>query len=207
MFSFRFILASVMLVTCLHGKDTSFTQTDCADMFNTLADIKCRLKKLENILGPDPTICASTTSPLTSGTTTTSPPTKCPENWRPFRKSCYSFNKTVSNFTMAVETCKSLNAHLVYVESADENKFLKDSIKSINPDVSWWIGLTDDETEGTWKWVGTDRVVTFKDWHTGAPDNLDGNENCAMYAWPSFDWNDAPCNYVAYIICEKEQIG
>ncbi|GLD73670.1 CD209 antigen-like protein C isoform X1 [Lates japonicus] len=57
-----------------------------------------------------------------------------------------------------------------------------------------WIGLTDRETEGTWRWVdGTFLSTSY--WATGEPNSYENkNEDCVEIRNPESEnrWNDAP---------------
>ncbi|CAB1313684.1 unnamed protein product, partial [Coregonus sp. 'balchen'] len=70
----------------------------------------------------------------------------------------------------------------------------------------FWIGLTDRETEGSWKWVdGTPLTIQY--WKSGEPNNYGSGEDCAerrlIYSNPEQNWNDAPCDQLKLGICEK----
>uniref|UniRef100_A0A9J7WZK1 Si:dkey-181c13.1 n=1 Tax=Cyprinus carpio carpio TaxID=630221 RepID=A0A9J7WZK1_CYPCA len=62
-----------------------------------------------------------------------------------------------------------------------------------------WIGLTDSDVEGRWKWVNGS-TLTYGFWASGRPNNYNGNEDCALsyISW----WYDCSCNSVFKWICE-----
>ena len=71
------------------------------------------------------------------------------------------------------------------------------------------IGLTDEETEGSWKWSGGSILEGFQKWHQSQPN---GNtwQNCGGIRmgsfWPgNFDaeWHDRSCEELRGYICEK----
>ncbi|KAM7009667.1 LOW QUALITY PROTEIN: uncharacterized protein LKV04_001603 [Tautogolabrus adspersus] len=67
-----------------------------------------------------------------------------------------------------------------------------------------WIGLTDRETEGTWKWVdGTPLTTSF--WAPSEPNNSGNrNEDCGeMKHDMENNWNDEHCDTQRLWICEK----
>ncbi|VFV45096.1 asialoglycoprotein receptor 2-like [Lynx pardinus] len=75
----------------------------------------------------------------------------CPANWLEFEGSCYWFSRSGKTWPEAEKYCRLENAHLVVVNSREEQKFIS---QHINP-FDAWIGLTD--SDGSWKWVdGTD---------------------------------------------------
>jgi hypothetical protein len=68
----------------------------------------------------------------------------------------------------------------------------------------YWIGMTDVETEGLWKISGTNTIVPFTDWKGTEPQNLGGNEDCAVFSYGySFSWADVPCSSKHRAVCEK----
>ena len=101
----------------------------------------------------------------------------------------YYFYDSPATWYEAKLICEQLEGHLVTITSADENAFVKDMIG----DYSCWIGATDRDSEGTWKWV-TGEAVSYKNWKDGQPDNnTGGNEGSENFAhiWENSNmWND-----------------
>jgi len=67
-----------------------------------------------------------------------------------------------------------------------------------NHDNYYWIGLTDEETEGTFVWTSTGKEPKYTYWNYGEP-NVDEDENeedCVHLEtyWNDRTWNDQSCN-------------
>ncbi|XP_029365920.1 CD209 antigen-like protein E isoform X2 [Echeneis naucrates] len=79
----------------------------------------------------------------------------CPGNWVKFDNSCYLLSASKKNNKESMKSCESLDAHLVVVSSEEEQIFLNSFHNGI------WIGLTDQEEEGVWKWIDGTRATKF----------------------------------------------
>ncbi|KAL3996247.1 myosin heavy chain 1/2/3/4/8/13/7B/15 [Sarotherodon galilaeus] len=127
----------------------------------------------------------------------------CPANWTKFGKSCYYLLFTLEKNWMESETiCQTsvTGAHLVIISSIEEQMFAS-RLKG-----PFWIGLTDQEKEGEWKWVNGQNVTTTY-WRNTQPDNWPPGEDCAelsITGEPNSNWNDLPCNLQRNFICEIE---
>ncbi|XP_063074780.1 C-type lectin domain family 4 member E-like [Engraulis encrasicolus] len=137
----------------------------------------------------------------------------CLNSWLRFQSSCYMVSAVETDWNNSRRTCRENNADLVIIDSKEEQEFLigvgKDS-KEV------WIGLSDSDQEGTWKWVdGTPFTEGF--WRSGEPNDSNGNEDCAVLnlniqAWsvrgnPTTSlqaWNDIPCYRSIPSICERK---
>ena len=100
--------------------------------------------------------------------------------------------------------CKSMGktSHLVKIETKEENDYLKKQFGGHDS----WIGLSDVEREGTFRWVDGSLVV-FSHWYPGEPNNNGQNEDCAQLntSYGCNDmWNDNQCTANTYFICERE---
>ncbi|XP_053335428.1 CD209 antigen-like protein E [Clarias gariepinus] len=105
------------------------------------------------------------------------------------------------NWTESRQDCIKRGADLVIINSREEQEFI---IKQVNGKIQAWIGLSDRETEGEWKWVdGTPLTTEF--WASGEPNNGGGDENCVeFYSGDTGNfWNDLKCFTKLKWICEK----
>ncbi|XP_034447740.1 C-type lectin domain family 4 member M-like isoform X9 [Hippoglossus hippoglossus] len=121
--------------------------------------------------------------------------------WVYFRSSFYFISSVEKSWGDSRDDCLQQGADLVIINSKEENEFTRQFRRL------FWIGLTDTETEGTWKWVdGTLLNTTTSFWHPGEP-NSSGNtdEDCgeARYNYAEYNWNDNKCNKLNFWICEK----
>jgi len=108
------------------------------------------------------------------------------------------YRSTGSAFwTTAKQNCIDMGGHLVTVTSSGENSFL------YNLWPSGWIGLTDEVTEGTWRWV-TGETYSYTSWNPGEPNNS-GNEDYVQFVGGG-KWNDLPNGYSLPYVIEFEYI-
>ncbi|XP_008059127.1 C-type lectin domain family 10 member A [Carlito syrichta] len=127
--------------------------------------------------------------------------TCCPVNWVEHAGSCYWFSQSGETWPEAEKYCQLENAHLVVINSREEQNFVQGRLGSSYT----WMGLSDPE--GVWKWVdGTDYENNFKNWKPGQPDDwhghgLGGGEDCAHFH-PDGRWNDDVCQRPYRWICE-----
>ncbi|XP_036308173.1 C-type lectin domain family 10 member A [Pipistrellus kuhlii] len=125
----------------------------------------------------------------------------CPVGWLEYGGSCYWFSSSGKPWTEAEKYCQLENAHLVVINSREEQFFVQAHIGSSYT----WMGLSD--REGAWKWVdGTDYETNFKNWKPGQPDDwqghgLGGGEDCAHFH-PDGKWNDDVCQRLYRWTCE-----
>ncbi|XP_036967264.1 C-type lectin domain family 4 member M-like [Acanthopagrus latus] len=121
--------------------------------------------------------------------------------WRYFNGSFYYFSSEIKSWQNSSDDCKKRGADLVIINSQEEQNFTTMFQKIM------WIGLTDSEMEGTWKWVdGTPLPKSdFRYWADDEPSNENSNEDCAelKFYLPEKSWNDIPCSRELPWICEK----
>ena len=110
-----------------------------------------------------------------------------------------SLSLTQSEAKKFCEEEQQVPAHLVEIDSAEENRAIIDEIKRrdfFSRKIEFWLGITDRHSEGHWVLESTGRSVVFTDWRSGEPNNNGryGNENCA-YINGNHEWNDVDCNH------------
>ena len=118
----------------------------------------------------------------------------CPEGWKMFPSSdskCYKASTSADRlkFQDAIEKCKSLNAKLAEPMTEDENKNLA---TNFNANIRYWIGISDQDTEGTFKYVSDASEVGFTSWRAGQPNNRWPKLDCT--AFRNGKWNTANCD-------------
>uniref|UniRef100_A0A668AFI5 C-type lectin domain-containing protein n=1 Tax=Myripristis murdjan TaxID=586833 RepID=A0A668AFI5_9TELE len=121
----------------------------------------------------------------------------CPDGWTKFNSSCYFISSGSKNWDESRQDCLRRGADLVIINSREENSFLK------NFGLRVWIGMSDLETEGEWKWVDGSSL-SYTSWAKGQPDDAREGEDCGEVRPERDGWNDLFCTHNQQWVCEKK---
>ncbi|XP_058240180.1 CD209 antigen-like protein C [Hemibagrus wyckioides] len=129
--------------------------------------------------------------------------------WVAFRSSLYYMSTEQKNWFQSRADCRKSGADLVIIKSREEQDF----IEMLRRGNRAWIGLSDQATEGVWKWVDGSALTKTVFWLNQEPNDYKGNEDCVLTGYDPDDgrpvtdilnkWNDDTCTINAFWICEK----
>ena len=111
-----------------------------------------------------------------------------------FSSPVFSFNNkfytltTAASWTQAQAQAVALGGNLVTVNDAAENQFL---VNTFGGTERLWLGLTDEVTEGTFRWANGE-AVTYTNWSVGQPDNFNNEDYAEFNLGGAGKWNDLP---------------
>ncbi|XP_051763533.1 CD209 antigen-like protein C [Ctenopharyngodon idella] len=123
-----------------------------------------------------------------------------------YKFSFYYISNETKSWNESRRYCTEKGADLVIINNSDEQDF----VNHMSGAAVVWIGLTDSDVEGRWKWVdGTNMTSGFWESRSNEP-NGGTSENCAVTVdkqnkeWPNHSgWIDVQCNKIFQWICEK----
>ncbi|XP_031239893.1 C-type lectin domain family 4 member F [Mastomys coucha] len=125
------------------------------------------------------------------------------QDWKYFNGKFYYFSRDKKSWHEAEKFCRSQGAHLASVTSQEEQAFL---VRTTSAEF-YWIGLTDQGTEGNWHWVDStpfNYVQSKGFWGKSQPDNWrhrNGEyEDCVHMQQ---QWNDMACSSAYPWVCKK----
>ncbi|XP_067300856.1 uncharacterized protein [Pseudorasbora parva] len=111
------------------------------------------------------------------------------DGWTYYKSHLYFFSSEKKSWTESRRYCTERRADLIIINNREEQSF----VKKISADVKVWIGLTDGDVEGRWKWVDGS-TLTSGFWAYGEPNSFLGtDEDCALN--DESGWFDYPCNH------------
>jgi len=98
----------------------------------------------------------------------------------------YFLSNTRTTPEVAHANAIAAGGHLVTITNAAENLF----VSQFNSE-RIWIGHTDRDVEGDWKWI-TNEPVDYTNWAPGEPNDAGAGEDWAVINWSGSDpdWND-----------------
>ncbi|KAF4071633.1 hypothetical protein AMELA_G00275590 [Ameiurus melas] len=102
------------------------------------------------------------------------------------------------NWEESRQDCRNKGADLVIINSKEEQEFIGKQLGSSKA----WIGLSDGDEEGKWKWVD-DTPLTTEFWAKGEPNNVDEEDCAEILSLNGNFWNDHKCSHKEQWICEK----
>uniref|UniRef100_A0A672KMR6 C-type lectin domain-containing protein n=1 Tax=Sinocyclocheilus grahami TaxID=75366 RepID=A0A672KMR6_SINGR len=112
----------------------------------------------------------------------------------------------MKNWTESRRYCIEKGADLIIINNGQEQDF----VQNMSAAAVVYIGLTDSDVEGSWKWV-YGSTLTSGSWASGQPNGDNKvDEDCAVTVAvprPAFlnlvGWHDVACNRAFQWICEK----
>ncbi|XP_058240059.1 CD209 antigen-like [Hemibagrus wyckioides] len=119
--------------------------------------------------------------------------------WICFSSSIYYISNEEKTWHESRQDCGRRGVDLMIINNKEEQEFITKHLGNRQA----WIGLSDKDKEGEWKWVDG-KPLTTAYWNEGEPNNQ-GDEDCAeIYVNPGMkNWNDSPCLNKRIWICEK----
>lgn len=128
-----------------------------------------------------------------------------------YRGHAYKFMPYSRPWHLAKKDAERQGGYLAVINDASEQDFIAQLIrKGANGNIpATWIGLTDENEEGNWKWVNGDKVE-FYSWFDGEPNNHHGAENAVFIGVTEqgrVGWNDcfSDCRFHYLIEFDQEQ--
>lgn len=95
----------------------------------------------------------------------------------------------------AKSICERLGGHLATINSKEEYE----NLKTITGDNCYFLGGTDEATEGNWEWVTGEEWNYNEFWNTGEPNNTNSGEDALLFGTVG---NDVPVDDLYGFICE-----
>ncbi|XP_053336245.1 CD209 antigen-like protein C [Clarias gariepinus] len=183
------LLLTTIMVLALKFNTINAKYNQLQTSYNTLTIERNQLQTSYNTLTIERSNCMLATLHLVK------------QGWKFFNFSFYSISTEKKNWTESRQDCRERGADLVIINSTEEWEIIK-QLGNYN---QAWIGLSDRDIEGEWKWVdGTELTNGTGYWYEGEPNNLQ-NEDCGEICTFSHKkaWNDRPCSHKTKWICEK----
>uniref|UniRef100_A0A8C0ZMD2 C-type lectin domain-containing protein n=1 Tax=Castor canadensis TaxID=51338 RepID=A0A8C0ZMD2_CASCN len=115
----------------------------------------------------------------------------CPLNRDPFQSSCYFFFMNTMTWTLSLNNCSGMGAHLVIINTQEEQEFLFHTKPRKR---EFYIGLTDQVFNSSFWDLTPTMLLFFSFWYVGEPNDIK-------------NWNDVCCFLNMFQICEMPAIG
>uniref|UniRef100_A0A8B9BIN9 Macrophage mannose receptor 1 n=1 Tax=Anser brachyrhynchus TaxID=132585 RepID=A0A8B9BIN9_9AVES len=124
----------------------------------------------------------------------------CLKGWERHGFYCYLVGHTPLTFSEAKKTCERSGGYLTSIADRYEQAYLT-SFVGLSSEKYFWIGLTDTEEQGIFKWV-TGEGVFYTNWHSAMPGNEAG---CVALRTGNAAglWDVQNCEIKAKFICKK----
>jgi len=113
----------------------------------------------------------------------------------------YLFVSSPMSWFDAKNTCANVGYYLARIDSEAEENFLAQE-ELAKGGGGWWIGLSDSDMEGAWKWSVDGSYNGYTNWIAGEP-NGGTVSNCALDNGVGGEWNDENCSNLYKYVCES----
>ncbi|XP_057649059.1 oxidized low-density lipoprotein receptor 1 isoform X2 [Chionomys nivalis] len=124
----------------------------------------------------------------------------CPEDWLWHKENCYLFSSESSYWTKSQETCLSLDAQMLHINSIDDLNFISQATShSTSP---FWMGLHRKKQNEPWLWENGSSLRPHLFKIRGIPSQTHPSGTC-VYIQEGAVFADN-CILTAFSICQKQ---
>ena len=113
----------------------------------------------------------------------------------------YEERQSTFSWSEAELRCQASGSHLVTINSEEQLQEVKDALGGVIAE-SYWIGLNDQDTEGTYVWSDGTQLGDWSNWEAEEPD-AGIEKNCVAMFTSGFAWKTSNCTKERYHICSK----
>ena len=120
---------------------------------------------------------------------------------------CYKLIEQQRDWGTAEQYCiDRYDGHLAAIASESINDHVVSIAQQYNiPENRVWLGGTDAEVEGIWRWSTDSSVMIYGNWHSMHPnDHLLPHleEDCLILSLFTLDWGDRECSVLFFFVCQ-----
>ncbi|XP_071103228.1 uncharacterized protein [Haliotis cracherodii] len=133
--------------------------------------------------------------------------TVCDDYWVGYNGSCYYFSNFTATFSDSYSHCLSQNAHLVAIQSNQEQLILQEAFYNFRNfrarNNAWFVGLYDARESASFQWTDGG-LVSYTSFLSSEP-SRPFQERCVVVAREDDDvsWYDRECSDEENFICER----
>ncbi|KAJ7985192.1 hypothetical protein DPEC_G00349530 [Dallia pectoralis] len=137
---------------------------------------------------------------------------ECPEGWIHVDDKCYYYSNDKLDWLSSRDSCTTMGSHLTILHSQKQHDALEVEARRIGGfDYHFWIGLSDIDKEGDWRWVDNTTITnTFWNELSAESQKRESGEShgqdCATLDSHSQTWFDVPCDFMYKRICQMDAI-
>jgi hypothetical protein len=101
----------------------------------------------------------------------------------------------------ASEKCEAIGGTLARIQSAEEQAFIEELIRKKGRRKHYWLDGTDEQQEGVWLFSDGTKLTYFN-WGSGQPNNVDGREHGLVLQRSDGKWLDSEQSLKQGAVCE-----
>lgn len=116
---------------------------------------------------------------------------------------CYYIGPTCQKYGAALASCKDefgSDSHLAEPTNIVENNEIYEKAIGLVPGKTFWIGINDMKSEGSWTYKSSNLEIHFQNWNAKDPSNAPA-EDCVVVDKFGL-WNDVTCHQCRGYICQ-----
>ena len=100
--------------------------------------------------------------------------------------------------------CLSMQGHLAEIDTDSSRRKLVTALKLANSTGRYWVGASDLEEIGKFRWFHADKELKESNWHSGGKPEKGKDQRCIQIGSDGGSWQAHSCEFKSSFICEYD---